>query len=87
MVAAKRQKLAMETNKKRKARLEKMVATTQLRLALETEEEIRAKMDWIKFVFNLDWDWSFKNSRNELALPVMGTIVLVSEATVSLFVI
>ena len=28
---------------KRKARLEKMVATTQLRLALETEEERRAK--------------------------------------------
>ena len=29
--------------RKKKARLEKMVATTQLRLALETEEERRAK--------------------------------------------
>ena len=33
----------METDEERKARLEKMVATTQLRLALETEEERRAK--------------------------------------------
>ena len=33
----------METDEKRKARLEKMVATTQLRLAFETEEERRAK--------------------------------------------
>ena len=39
--------LAMETDEKRKVRLEKMVATTQLRLALESEEERRAKMDWI----------------------------------------
>ena len=34
---------AMETDEERKARLEKMVATIQLRLALETEEERRAK--------------------------------------------
>ena len=34
---------AMETEEKRKARLEKMVPTTQLRLALEAEEEKRAK--------------------------------------------
>ena len=40
-------KLAMETDETRKARLEKMVATTQLRLAFETEEERRTKMDWI----------------------------------------
>ena len=33
----------METDIERKARLEKMVANTQLRLALETEEERRAK--------------------------------------------
>ena len=32
---------------KKKSKPEKMVATTQLRLALETEEEIRTKMDWI----------------------------------------
>ena len=36
-------KFAMETDVERKARLEKMVATTQLRLALETEEERGAK--------------------------------------------
>ena len=33
----------METDEDRKARLEKMVAITQLRLALETEEERRGK--------------------------------------------
>ena len=33
----------METDEERKARLEKMVATTRLKLALETEEERRAK--------------------------------------------
>ena len=36
-----------EKDEKEEARLEKMVATTQLRLVLETEEERRAKMDWI----------------------------------------
>ena len=34
----------METDEEIKARLEKMVATTQLRLALETEEERRARL-------------------------------------------
>ena len=42
--------LVMETDEERKARLEKMVATTQLRQALETEEERRAKK---KIVLNL----------------------------------
>ena len=37
----------METDEKRKPRLEKMVATIQLRLALETEEERRAKLNLI----------------------------------------
>ena len=37
----------METDEERKARLEKVVATTQLALALETEEERRAKKEWI----------------------------------------
>ena len=64
----------METDEKRKARLEKVVATTQLRLALETEEERRAKngldLIWIEIGF-------FKISRNTLARPVMGTIFLV----------
>ena len=45
----------METDEKRKAILEKMVATTQLRLALETEEERRAKngldLIWIEIGF------------------------------------
>ena len=48
-------KLVMKTDEKRKARLEKKVATTQLRLALETKEERRAKMDldliWIEIGF------------------------------------
>ena len=36
-------RLAIEMDEERKARLEKVVATTQLRLALETEEERGAK--------------------------------------------
>ena len=48
--ATKRLSLAMETDEERKARLE-MVATTQLMLALEREEDRRAKngldMIWI----------------------------------------
>ena len=59
----------METDEERKARLEKTVATTQLRLAMETEEERRA-------------NWSFKKQifyMNEVARPVMGTIFLVVE--------
>ena len=43
MVPTKLLKLAMEMDEIRKARLEKMVATTQLRLALETMEERIAK--------------------------------------------
>ena len=37
----------MEMDNERIARLEKMVATTQLRLALVTEKERRAKKEWI----------------------------------------
>ena len=44
-------------HEERKARLEKMVATTQLRLALETEEERRARKEWILFGFDLDLIW------------------------------
>ena len=72
VVASKQLKFAMETDVKRKAKLEKMVATTQLRLSLETEEERRAKKGMIKFSKN------FFPPRNELAHPVMGTILLVS---------
>ena len=50
--------LVMETEEKRKARLVKMVATTQLRLALEAEDERSAKkMEWIGFGFDLDLIW------------------------------
>ena len=66
----------METDKEGKSRLEKNVATTQFRLALETEEQRRAKKEmdliWIEIgVFNK------KNSRNDLTRPVMGTIFVV----------
>ena len=47
----------METEGERKARLVKMVATIQLRLALETEDERSAKMEWIGFGFDLDLIW------------------------------
>ena len=55
MVATKLLKLAMEMDEERKVRLEKMVASTQFRLALETEEEIRAKngLDFIWISFGL----------------------------------
>ena len=47
----------METDEKRKSSLEKMVATTQLRLALETEEKRRAKngldLIWIEIAITL----------------------------------
>ena len=43
------------------------LATTQLRLALETEEERRAKMDWTEI--------GFLNSRYKPARPVIGTIL------------
>ena len=39
--------LAMETDEERKARLNKMVATTQLRLAPETEDERRARLEYL----------------------------------------
>ena len=41
-------KLAMETaDEERKARLKKMVTTTQLRLAPETEDERRARLEYL----------------------------------------
>ena len=71
----------MEMDVERKARLEKIVATTQLRLALETEEERRAKK-WYGFDLDLMWIeiefFNKKISRNELARShVMGTIFLI----------
>ena len=62
----------MEMDEVRKAKLEKMVITTQLRLALETEEKRRAKRN----EFDLDYKKYFF-SWTELARPVMGTIFLV----------
>ena len=48
-----------DRRKKEEARLEKMVATTQLRLALETEEERRAKngldLIWILLGLRLEF--------------------------------
>ena len=81
MVATKRLRLALETDKERTARLEKMVATTHLRLSLETEEERRANNG-----LNLIWNeiGVLKNTRNELAHPVMGTIFLVLLCTQAL---
>ena len=43
-------RLVTETEEERKARLVKMVATTQLRLALEAEDERSAKN-------GMDWNW------------------------------
>ena len=57
-----------------------MVATTQLRLALEAEDERSAKK-WNGFDLDLIWieiGYS-KISRNVLARPVMGTIFLVQK--------
>ena len=69
----------MEMEEERRARLEKVVATTHLKLALETEEERR---EWIGLDLDLIWiEIAVKlqgmSSRNELARPVMGTIFLV----------
>ena len=47
------QELAMEMGEERKARLEKMVATTQLRLALEAGRKKSKK--WIEFDLDLVW--------------------------------
>ena len=38
---------AMEMDEERKTRLKKMVATTQLRLAPETEDERRARLEYL----------------------------------------
>ena len=46
MVATELLKLAMETDGERKARLKKMVATTQL-LVPETEDERRARLEYL----------------------------------------
>ena len=47
-------RLAVETEEERRARLEKMVATTQLSLALETEEKKKSKK-WIGYDLDLIW--------------------------------
>ena len=45
----------METEEKRKARLVKMVVTTQLRLAMEAEDERSAKK--MECILDLDLIW------------------------------
>ena len=48
MVATELLKLAMEmADEERKARLKKMVTTTQLRLTPETEDERRARLEYL----------------------------------------
>ena len=54
MVTTKRLKSAMETDKKRKARLEKIVATTKSDWPWRQRKNEDHKMDWIGFGFNLD---------------------------------
>ena len=39
--------MVQETDEERKTRLKKMVATTQLRLAPETEDERRARLEYL----------------------------------------
>ena len=55
------------------------LATTQLRLALETEEERRARIDWIKIGFFLI------QGMTPLTLAVMGTIFLVWNLATGLY--
>ena len=47
MVAIELLKLAMETEEGRKERLKKMVVTTQLRLDPETDDERRARLEYL----------------------------------------
>ena len=61
----------METDEERTARLEKTVATTQLRRQRKKEEQKKRNG------FDLENFQKQKNSRNELARPVIGTIFLV----------
>ena len=53
-----------------------MVTTTQLRLALEAEDERSAKMEWIGFGFDLDLIWIeigvFKNFKECARSPCNG---------------
>ena len=80
--ATKRLRLAMEMDKERKATLEKMVAMYYT--AQVGPEDGRRKKSKKRNGFDLDdldLIWIeigvFKNKRNELAHPVMGTIFLV----------
>ena len=66
----------MEMDEERKARLEKMVVTTQLRIALETEEERRAKRNGFDFRFDFKNTYFFQGMSS---LALMGTIFLVGE--------
>ena len=66
----------METEDERKARLVKMVATTQLRLALEAGDKEVQKIEWIGFGFDLDLIWIeigvFKNFKECARSPCNG---------------
>ena len=64
---------AMEMDVESIARLEKMVANTQL----VSPGDGGRKKSKKRYAFNLDLSKTFFLSRNELAHPVMGTIFLV----------
>ena len=92
LATLKRLKRGDENEMERKVRLEKVVTSKQLRLAMETEEarlENETATKWLRFTKkrkkNFDLIWieigvfkKQKISRNELTRPVMGTIFLVS---------
>ena len=64
----------MEMDEERKARLEKRIATTQLKLCPGERGRKKSKK-WIGYDLDLNWiEIGVSISRNELARPVMGTI-------------
>ena len=88
MATLKRLKQGDDNELKRNLRLEKVDASKQLRLAVETEEERRTRLEndaailksWqlcLSFKLDVLTIENSKNTRNELAHPVMGTIFLV----------
>ena len=70
-------------NEERKTRLEKMIATTQLRLGPGDRERRAKKKECIWFGFDFGLRLEFCFSRNKLARPVMGTIFLVIIAIIT----
>ena len=67
----------METEEERRVRRENDAATKRLSLAMETNEARKKGMDLIWIEVGLRLEASKNISRNELAHPVMGAILLV----------